>query len=127
MAQGDIVPSDRRRVTVRTLKGRLLVCNTFLALFDLVADITAVARTGTACLERHIGILHVSDVGVLRYADMTRRAVLICMICRLVTELKRVPLNNILLKIRLGEGMAARAVTGCRFDVLVMARKTRCM
>lgn len=123
MAGRDIIPSHCRGVAVGTLKGRLLVCNAFFAFGYLGADIAAVARTGTACLKRHIRIFHVSNVGVLRYPDMTRRAVLVCVICRLVAEFQRIPLNNILLKIRRGQRMTARAVGRRRFDVLVVACK----
>ena len=124
MARRYLVTPDRRCVTISTLKSRLLVCNAFVAFGDLRADIAAVTRAGAARLKRHIGVLHFCDIRILRYPDVARRAVFVCVICRLVAEFHRVTLYNILLKIRRRQGVAARTVRRCRFDILVVARKT---
>ena len=124
MARRYLISPDCGRMTVRALKGGLFIRNACFAFRDLIRRITTVTRAGAARLKRHIGVLHFCNIRILRYPDVARRAVFVCVICRLVAEFQRVTLYDTLLKIRRGQRMTARTVRRCRFDILVVARKT---
>src|SRR5436189_6416482 len=93
MACRDVVPADRGRMAIGALEYRLLVCNAGLAFVDLVDQRLFVRVILLLCVAlltrkyRHVGILHRSDVAVLRDAQIARRAVFFYMAGSLMLEL----------------------------------------
>ena len=124
MARRNLKPSDRRRMAVCTLKGRLTRSNTRFALGDFGFNIIAVTRACAARQDRDIRIHHCFQIGVLSDTNMTCCAVFVYMVFVLMIEFQRKALYNVRFKIRLGQYVTTRAVCSVWLLVLVMTVKT---
>lgn len=108
MTKRNFKPADGRSVTVRALERRLRLAGGDLREDHLLERIVLLRRM--TCLtrtDRHVRVLHRADIRVLRYANVTRNAILLNVACAVVVEFDRVTLERPAFEIGLCRGVAA--------------------
>lgn len=115
MACRNFETSNFCSMTISALKDRRFVGDAFFAFADLFEDLFAVTRTRTARQKRHVGICQHFQIGSLRDADMTNRAVFVRVIFARMIEFQRKTAHRIRFEIRRGQFMTPRAIGALRF------------
>ncbi len=95
MRDRNLITSDRRSVTIITLKNILFRSQTLGSLGDLGFQIVAVTRSAAARQYRNIGADQKSQIRILRDPDMTGYAVLIVVIFVFVIKFQRIARNDV--------------------------------
>lgn len=108
MTQRGFEPANGGRMTVRALKCRLRLACCDLCEDHLLEPVVLLrCVTDLARAYRNVRVLHRTDIRILRYANVTRNAILLNVAGAVVVELYRVTLERAGFKIGLCRGMAA--------------------
>lgn len=128
MALWHRISPDRRSVAIIALKRRRFCRERRFALARLLDQFITVTRYARE--HRHVGVLHLCDIVVLRYSHVTCHAILhvnqiAALVLVHVIELERISTAHIRVRIASRQRVATRTVVCGRFDAGVVALKAR--